>query len=234
VALTRRAYSPRVAPPSLAHQLDQLAELLGQMGEAAAHALRQATAALLEERTRLAERVIADDAAINALQARVEDVATEALLFHAPVAGNLRAVVSAIRAADDLERMGDLAKHVAKAARRQQAGRALPAEVRPAFAEMGRLGVQLGLKSAEVARTRNVLLAVELDADDDAMDSLHARLFEVLMDQRWSHGVAAAVDITLLGRYYERFADHAVLVAREIVYAVTGQEPESLAHLLMP
>ena len=101
----------------------------------------------------------------------------------------------------------------------------LPQEVRPDFAEMGRLGVQLALKAGEVVRSRNVLLAVELDADDDEMDLLHRRMFEVLMHPTWPHGVAAAVDVTLLARYYERFADHAVTVARETVYAVTGREP---------
>lgn len=221
-----------MAPPSLASHLEQLAELLGDMGDAAVAALARSTTALLENRSRLAEKVVEDDPALDALQARVDDVATDALLFHAPVAGDLRQVVAAIRAADDLERMGDLAEHVARAALRQRPGRVLPAEVRPAFAQMGELGVRLGRKAAEVARTRNVLLAVQLDDDDDAMDALHAQLFEVVMDQRWSHGVTAAVDITLLGRFYERFADHAVLVARETVYAVTGRQPEALTELL--
>ena len=79
-----------------------------------------------------------------------------------------------------------------------------------------------------MVRTRNVLLAVELDADDDAMDALHRRMFEVLMDPGWPHGIPAAVDITLLARYYERFADHAVTVAHATVYAVTGQEPDTI------
>jgi phosphate transport system protein len=84
------------------------------------------------------------------------------------------------------------------------------------------------MKAADVVRSRNVIKAVELDADDDAMDQLHAHMFSVLMDQDWPHGVPTAVDITLLARYYERFADHAVVVARETVYAVTGQEPDAL------
>ncbi|OLT01541.1 hypothetical protein BJF90_31040 [Pseudonocardia sp. CNS-004] len=92
---------------------------------------------------------------------------------------------------------------------------------------MGKVAVQLAVKAAEVVRTRNVVLAVELDTDDDAMDVLHREMMEVLMDQHWPHGVRAAVDITLLARYYERFADHAVVVAGETVYAVTGQEPGS-------
>jgi phosphate transport system protein len=212
-------------PDPLPRQLADLAQLLAEMASAAAGALQRATTALLDCRERLAQQVVAGDAAIDALRARVEDIATDALLFHAPVAGDLRAVVAAIRAADDLERMGDLALHVAQVAER---GRAVPAEVRDDFAEMGRLAVAMALKTAEVASNRNVILAIELDADDDAMDRLHQHMFTVLMDPAWSHGVPVAVDLTLLARYYERFADHAVLVARGTVYAVTGQEPDAI------
>jgi phosphate transport system protein len=198
------------------------------MCTAAADALNRATAALLESRERLAVQVVSGDVAIDELRARVENLACDALLFHNPVAGDLRSVVSAIRSAGDIERMGDLALHVAEVVRMRSPRPALPAEVRPAFAQMGEVAVQLALKAAEVARTRNVILAAELDADDDAMDVLHREMMEVLMDERWPHGVRSAVDVTLLARYYERFADHAVVVARETVYAVTGQEPDAL------
>jgi phosphate transport system protein len=215
-------------PAPLPQQLDELSELLGQMCTAAAGALQRATAALVESRERLAAQVVAGDAEIDALRARVEDLAGDALLFHAPVAGSLRAVVSAIHAAGDIERMGDLALHVAEVVRMRHPSPALPAEMRPTFAEMGRLAVQLALKAAAVVRTRNVIMAAELDADDDEMDVLHRDMFEMLMDPAWPHGIPVAVDVTLLSRYYERFADHAVVVARQTVYAVTGQEPDAL------
>ncbi len=215
-----------VAP--LPQQLAELSELLGRMCTAAAGALNRATSALLESRERLAVQVIKGDTEIDTLRAQVEELAGDALLFHNPVAGDLRAVVSAIRAAGDIERMGDLALHVAEVVQMRHPDPALPAEVQPAFAEMGRVAVQLALKAADVVRSRNVLKAAELDSDDDAMDVLHRQMFEVLMDENWPHGVRAAVDITLLARYYERFADHAVVVARETVYAVTGQEPDAL------
>jgi len=209
----------------LPRQLAQLSELLDEMCAAAATALHRATTALLDRRERLAHQVVVGDAAIDGLRARVEEVAIEALLFHAPVASDLRSVVAAIRAAGNVERMGDLALHVAQVA---QHGRVVPLEVCSAFREMDRLAVAMAHKVAEVARTRNVLLAVELDADDDAMDGLHRHMFEVLIDDGWAHGVPVAVDLTLLARYYERFADHAVIVAREIVYAVTGKTPDAL------
>jgi len=223
-------YARRVAAPALTAQLDQLADLLGRMCVQAARTLRDASAGLLDGRVRLAEKVVVDDG-MDGLRAGVERVATDALLLHAPVAGDLRAVVSAMHASDDLVRMGVLARHVAEAALRRQAG-TVPAEVRPAFRQMNQLGVNLALKAAEVVRTRNVLLAVELDADDETMDALHASMFEVLMDRSWPHGVLAAVDVTLLARYYERFADHAVLVAGETVRAVTGRSPHEVAGFL--
>jgi phosphate transport system protein len=212
-------------PDPLPKQLADTAELLAGMCTSAAGALQRATVALLDGRARLATQVVAGDAAIDALRAQVEDIATDALLFHAPVAGDLRAVVAAIRAAGDIERMGDLALHVAQVAER---GLSVPAEVRGDFAAMDRVAVAMALKAAEVARTRNVVLALELDADDDAMDERHRHMFGVLMSDDWTHGVPAAVNLTLLARYYERFADHAVIVARETVYAVTGQAPDAI------
>ena len=209
----------------LDRQLDELAELLGRMCSAVAGALQRATAALLESRERLAAQGVAGDADVDALRARVEDVAVDALLFHSPVAGNLRTVVSAIRAAGDIERMGDLAVHVAKVV---QLGRRVPDEIRDDIADMSRVGVELALKAAEVVRSRNVVMAIELDTDDDAIDALHEHMFEVLMAPDWPHGVPAAVNLTLLARYYERFADHAVTVANETVYAVTGKEPDAI------
>jgi phosphate transport system protein len=212
-------------PAPLPQQLDEIAELLSRMCSCVAGALQRATTALLESRERLAHQVVVGDAEIDAMRVAVEDIALDALLFHAPVAGSLRTVVSAIRSAADIERMGDLALHVAQVVER---GRELPPEVRADFTEMSRVAVDLALKAAEVARTRNVILAIELDRDDDAMDELHQHMFSVLMDPGWPHGVPAAVDVTLLARYYERFADHAVAVAARTVYAVTGEEPGTI------
>lgn len=215
-------------PAPLAQQLVQLRELLGEMCVFAAGSLQQATTALLECRERLAVRVIGREAELVAMRLRVEELAGDALLFHQPVASDLRAVVSTIRSAGDIDRMNRLALHVAEAVERRSPQPALPPEVREDFARMGRLGVGLATKAADVVRSRNVVRAVELDRDDDEMDRLHRRMFEVLMAGDWPHGVAAAVDVTLLARWYERFADHAVAVARETVYAVTGQEPDAI------
>jgi phosphate transport system protein len=139
------------------------------------------------------------------------------------VATDLRAIVTATRMTSDLERMGDLAQHIAKVARRRFPEHAVPQEVRPVFLEAGHVAEMLVAKAGNVIATRDVEAARELETDDDAMDRLHRGLFRQLLSDDWPHGIETAIDITLLGRYYERFADHAVSVARRVVYLVTGE-----------
>jgi phosphate transport system protein len=209
-------------------QLDQLGEVLAGMCEQVADAMAKATRSLLEVDLQLAEQVISDDVHVDEIRASAEERAFALLALQAPVATDLRIVVSAIHGAGDVERMGDLALHVAQAARRRHPQPVLPDEVVPYFAEMGRVGVALAKKAAQVIRSRDVAASAQLEEDDDAMDDLHRHMFTVLMDHTWSHGVGPAVDITLLARFYERYADHAVAVARRIVYVVTGQMPGPL------
>ena len=209
-------------------QLDELATSLAGMCEEVAEALAKATRALLEVDLQLAEEVIAEDIRVDELRDRAEEQAFALLALQAPVATDLRIVVAAIHGAGDIERMGDLALHVARATRRRHPQSVLPAEVAPYFAEMGRVGCALARKAGEVIRSRDLAKAAELESDDDAMDDLHKHMFTVLMDRNWSHGVGPAVDITLLARFYERYADHAVAVARRIVYVVTGRMPGPL------
>jgi phosphate transport system protein len=210
-------------------QLDHLAGALAGMCSDVADAMEKATAALLEADLHLAEQVIDEDLKIDELRHAAEEQAFALLVLQAPVATDLRTVVSAIHGGADIERMGDLALHVAQAARRRHPQPVLPAEVAPYFAEMGRVGVELARKAATIIRSRDLDAAAQLEADDDAMDDLHKHMFTVLMDRNWTHGVESAVDVTLLARFYERYADHAVAVARRIVYVVTGQMPGPLA-----
>ncbi|MGH3800792.1 MAG: phosphate signaling complex protein PhoU [Pseudonocardiaceae bacterium] len=209
-------------------QLDQLANDLADMCLWVATAMEQATTALLESNLSVAEQVISDDAKIDETRAAIEDQCVTLLALQAPVATDLRTIVSAIHAAGDVERMGDLALHIAESARRRHPHPVLPAQVQPYFAEMGRVACELATKAAEVIRTRDLEQAAGLESDDDAMDDLHRHMFTVLMAPEWPHTVAAAVDVTLLGRFYERYADHAVSVARRMVYVVTGEMPDPL------
>jgi phosphate transport system protein len=210
-------------------QLAALADALADMCLQVATAMERATRALLEADLQLAEQVIAEDLRIDDLRTDAEEKAFGLLALQSPVATDLRVVIAAIHGAGDIERMGDLALHVAQAARRRHPQPVLPAEIAPYFAEMGRIGAALARKAADVMRTRDVETAATLEADDDAMDDLHRHIFSLLMAPSWAYGVGPAVDITLLGRFYERYADHAVTVARRVVYVVTGRMPGTLA-----
>ncbi|WP_433800630.1 phosphate signaling complex protein PhoU [Actinomycetospora sp. CA-084318] len=207
-------------------KLSSLNDELAQMSLLAGEAMKKATSALLEGDLDLAEEVISSDTEIDAIRTSAEDQAFGLLALQAPVAGDLRSVIAAIHSAGDLERMGDLALHVAKAARRRHPELVLPQEVAPYFAEMGRVALDLAQDARRVILDRDIELAFTMESDDDAMDDLHRHLFTVMMTKDWPHGVAPAVDVTLLGRFYERFADHAVAVARRVVFMVTGKMPD--------
>ncbi len=208
---------------------EQLAELTGQLGEMcrlAGVAMEHATQALLQADLVQAEQVFSDHEQIATLSARAEENAFVLLALQAPVAGDLRAIVSAIQMVADIDRMGALALHVAKIARRRHPQHAIPEEVNGYFAEMGRVAVELGNSAQEVLLSRDPEKAARIREEDDAMDDLHRHLFTVLMNKEWRHGTACAVDVTLLGRFYERFADHAVQVARRVIFQATGRLPD--------
>jgi phosphate transport system protein len=208
---------------------DQLEALTGQLGEMcglAGAAMERATQALLQADLGLAEQVITDHEQIAAMSAKAEEAAFVLLALQAPVAGDLRAIVGSIQNVADVDRMGALALHVAKIARRRHPQHALPEEVNGYFSEMGRVAVELGNSAQEALVTRDPEKAARVREEDDAMDDLHRHLFTVLMDRDWKHGVTAAVDVTLLSRFFERFADHAVEVANRVIFQVTGKFPD--------
>lgn len=206
-------------------QLNALTNQLAEMCRMAGIAMERATQALLQADLVLAEQVIGDHENIIAANARAEETAFVLLALQAPVAGDLRAIVGSIQIVADVERMGALALHVAKIARRRHPQHTLPEEVNGYFAEMGRIAVDLGNSAREVLLSRDPDQARLIREEDDAMDDLHRHLFSVMMDREWKHGVAAAVDVTLLGRFYERFADHAVEISRRVIFQVTGNLP---------
>ena len=204
-------------------QLDDLIVGIADMCGSAGQAMESATQALLQADLLLAEEVITDHEAIVAKARKTEEQALTVLALQAPVAGDLRAVVSALKNIADVDRMAALALHVAKLTRRRHPEKVLPEEVNGYFTEMGRIAVDMGSNGKQDVLSKDTHRAEQLAEDDDDMDNLHRHLFTVLMDREWKHGVAAAVDVTLLGRYYERFADHAVEVGRRVIFSATGE-----------
>lgn len=208
-------------------QLDELTAQLGEMCGLAATAMDDATAALLDADLSLAEQVIAEHDRVAVMSRKTEDTALKLLALQQPVAGDLRKIVGAIHIGADIERMGALAVHVASISRLRHPDCALPDDVRASFTEMGASAVQLARAAQDVLSSRDPDKAARLRDEDDAVDAEHRHLFTLLIDHKWQDGVCSAVDVALLGRYYERFADHAVEIGRRVVFEATGGLPSS-------
>lgn len=202
--------------------LDKISDQLVDMTKLVGTALERATAALLEGDRTIAESVIAADDDIDALRREVDDLAVDLLARQQPVATDLRMVVTAMHMSSDIERMGDLARHIAKVARMSAPNVAVPENLRPIIADMARVGEKLVQATGDAIGSKDVYAAVEIGRIDDEMDELHKKVFTTLLSD-WEYGMEAGVNATLLSRYYERYGDHAVAVADRIVYLVTGR-----------
>lgn len=206
-------------------QLSALRSRLADMCGLAADAMERASHALLHADLELAEQVITDHDQIAGTWRAAEDTAVKLLALQQPVAGDLRKVVASLHVGADIERMGALAVHVANIARLRHPDQALPDEVRASFTEMAYVAVQLARSAQEVLLSPDAEKAAQLREKDDVVDTLHRHLFTVLIDREWRSGVCSAIDVALLGRFYERFADHAVEIGRRMVFEATGGLP---------
>ena len=211
-------------------ELDDIGKQVIEMTKLVAVAMERATAALLDANVQLADQVMADDARIDALRDDLDDRSFQLIAQQQPVATDLRVLISTIHLTADLERMGDLAHHVAKIARLRYPDSAVPAEARDVLAQMGEVAASLVGKVADVVDGRDIELAQAIEAEDDSMDALRRKLFTLILSPNWTHGTGAAIDLALLGRYYERYADHAVAVARHTIFIVTGERPGSATN----
>ncbi|HEY0772922.1 MAG TPA: phosphate signaling complex protein PhoU [Nocardioidaceae bacterium] len=206
-------------------QLDAVIDELVTMTHEVGDAVQQATRALLESDAEIAEQVISHDAHIDSERERIEELSFELLALQQPVAGDLRMLVAALRMVSDLERMGDLSVHVAKIARLRIPESAVPQDMLPTVKRMAEVAEEMVRKVEDVIANRDVEAAIELERCDEEMDQLRRSSFRQMLSDDWSHGVEPAIDMALLGRYYERIADHAVSLARRVVFLVTGQHP---------
>jgi phosphate transport system protein len=197
------------------HRLVEIAELVAVSIEGAVHAFNESDVAR-------AEAVIENDSRIDGLTVELDELAISLLARQQPVARDLRIVVSALRISASLERMGDMAEHIAQLARSRFPERAVPKGLRSTFAEMGRLDVEIARKLAELLRTEDTKLAEEIRDEDDVIDDLHLSVFDKVLGETWKGETAATVDATLASRYHERFADHAVSISKKVQYLATG------------
>ena len=204
-------------------ELEAINETLLRMSGLVKEALSDATKALLTADLQLADKVIAADDVIDQIQHDLDNRTINLMARQQPVASDLRNLVSTLRMSADLERMGDLAHHVAKTARMRFPSCAVPEVLTTIIVDMEKTATAIGEKLSTVIQYKDVNRALELDKDDDAMDELHRKLIAVLLSDDWSFGIETAIDMTLLGRYYERFGDHAVSIANRVHFTVTGE-----------
>jgi phosphate transport system protein len=204
-------------------QLESINADLVVMTELVGKAISKATDSLLTDDLQLAEQVITGDEIINSLNSSIEERSLQMVALQAPVATDLRILMSAIRMGSSLERMGDLASHIAKQVRLRYPSASIPEELRDTFRRMGDAATKIVAETGRVIKNRDADLAEKIKIYDDELDNLHRELFSVVLADEWEHGVEAAIDVTLLSRFYERFGDHAVTVARRVVHIVTGE-----------
>ncbi|ABG98735.1 MULTISPECIES: phosphate signaling complex protein PhoU [Rhodococcus] len=204
-------------------QLDALTDRLASMCHLAGEAVQAATDALMLADLPLAERVFDLTEQIEALRGPCEEQAMALLALQAPVARDLRQVVTGVHLVTDLSRMGGLVQHVAESVRRRHPEHVASGEAEEVLAGMGRVASELAGLAEQVLRTHDPELAAEIGRRDDELDNLHRRLLTLIQDPSWTGSIPAAVDITLLGRFYERFGDHTVVVGRRVIFLVTGE-----------
>jgi phosphate transport system protein len=203
-------------------ELDGVSQTLLDLTAMVADSIAKATESVIKTDLNLAEEVIATDDRIDDLQHDLDARIIDIIARQQPVASDLRALITALRMSADLERMGDMSHHVAKIVRLRHPNSAVPAEMTAMFIEMGDVAQKIAIKTGSVIASRDTELALSVERDDDAMDALHRKLITALVDPGWKGGNETAIDLTLLGRYYERYADHAVSVSRRVYYLVTG------------
>ncbi|KQY58421.1 PhoU family transcriptional regulator [Aeromicrobium sp. Root495] len=204
-------------------QLDAIVDDLVSLTGTVRKAVSASTAALLNADGPLAESVIAGDKLIDDTTEEIEERALLLLATQQPVATDLRQLVATLRMLTDLQRMGDLAVHVAKVARLRMPDVAVPPNLQPTIMAMASVADQMVHAASRIVANRDVDAASKLESTDDEMDRLRQDLFRSLLGGTWEHGIEPAIDLALLGRYYERIGDHAVSMARRVVYLVTGE-----------
>ncbi|MFJ9371545.1 PhoU domain-containing protein [Nocardia sp. NPDC101769] len=214
--------------------LEQLAGRLRMMCLRDCAAVAAATDSLLNADLELAEQAIDICREIDLTRDHCEREAMRLLAVQAPVAGELRQVVTAIQLIGDLAKMATLSEHIADVGRRRHPAPAIPELVKPVVARMGAAASAMATSAAAVLESGDPGDAAQLEGQDDTMDRLHHDLLAAVWADNWTGGITAAVDLTSLGRYYERFADHAVQVGRGTVNMATGGDEDQSPQRASP
>jgi phosphate transport system protein len=204
-------------------ELDEIARDVVRLGAMAAQSIEVGTDAFLDADLEAAERLVRNDRALDDLMHSIESRAFLLLARQQPMAVDLRTLVTVLRVIHELERVGDLMVNVAKAARRLYPYE-LDGKVRGLIHRMRGQAVAQVDVAVEAFAHRDAARAAALGDMDDAMDELQKDLFRSIFATQIEDEAALqrAVQIALVGRYFERIADHAVNTGERVSFMVTG------------
>ena len=204
-------------------ELHEVQQRLVEIAELVAEAMRKATTAIQDSDITLAEQVIEEDARIDELALTLDELAIQILARQQPVARDLRVVVSALRMSASLERMGDMAEHLAQLTRYRFPEKVIAKGLRTIFKEMGEIDIKIADKLIKMLKTQDLKHVDTIRDLDDQIDTLHLSVFDKVLSDAWGGTSMDTVDATLASRYYERFSDHAISIARKVKYLSTGE-----------
>lgn len=202
--------------------LREVQDRLVEIAELASVAIEDATTAFSSSDAALAEKVIDDTDQIEAKASELDQLTIDLLARQQPVASDLRLMVGALRMSASLERMGDLAQHIAELARYRYPESAVPKGLKKIFTRMGEIDVKMAKKVTELLSTQDQHLINEIRDLDDELDELHAKVFEKVLSDKLANNPTGVVDATLASRYHERFGDHAVSIAKYVQFFLDG------------
>ncbi|MEY4997108.1 MAG: hypothetical protein RLY59_512 [Actinomycetota bacterium] len=204
-------------------ELQEVQQRLVEIAELVAEAMRKGTTAFQNSDIALAEQVIEEDAHIDELALTLDELAIQILARQQPVARDLRVVVSALRISANLERMGDMAEHLSQLTRYRFPDKVIAKGLRSTFKEMGEIDIEIAEKLIKMLRSQELKQLEKIRDLDDKIDSLHLSVFDKVLSDTWAGTSMDTVDATLASRYYERFSDHAISIARKVAYLSTGE-----------
>ncbi len=196
--------------------------LLTMSGEAEA-ALGLAVEALLGRNKAKAQQVITGDRRIDAMEMEIEEQCIDLLALHQPMARDLRMLTSALKIANDLERVGDHAVNIAQSAERLAQSRPITPE--PEIIEMARLAREMLSDALEAFIRGDAAAGREVCLRDDRVDALHRSVFRILLTHMMedAHSISAGMELFLVSRNLERVADLATNIGEDVVFLVEGK-----------
>ena len=207
-----------------AESLDEIRTGILELGALVLENARRASEAVLENRLDLARTVVGADEEIDLRYSRLEYRVFEVMARQQPVAGDLRLLVASTRVLYEIERSGDLAVNVAKGLLRRD-GYTMPPQIHALVARLARGSTALFARGLEALRSMDSTEAAAIDAADDEIDAVVAEIYKAVAANSEEMGFDLAIEMSRVGRYFERIGDHAVNIAEHVTFVVTGSFP---------